>query len=562
VWVQHPSGWLPFPGSGGERSDGRTSFPSISFLTPIFFFPILPSSLFANDIDGRYDSCVVVESAQRTIPHLPDRGTTLAKAASARRRQRRLNLCMGVVAASALCALMRPVLATAQEVNMSTTVASLGAGTATSLIKVDSVRPKPATDRGLALPSATMTNDGSHLRVRNLVLELPDLDLGEIAVASRLGDQPLPAVFRAAPLASSALASPMRALTFTTTGTAPLSLSFGQMGTVPATGTPAPGLPALAAAALSFTPNTHLSVTPQMLIPIGSPDAQTSVGTAIQANVVGNLALLTDVGVVGTADTAWAPLASARLVGQWPRVGIETSVLRGAAAPRTETDTAFVSSRDREAAQAQLQPLPGLTLAALTSSSRPAADPDADDTTLGSLRIAYDGLPTGQVAALRQRETTASRESEITSLEWRQRGLGSMAVRYVQRRASDSAADAVDEASSRVEMDLPALAPRCAGRLDLRAGLTAGSSSLTGPGVNSRVSGRVGLIGDAALTGETELGLTSGDGQVLRALRVTTDMPVVPAMRLQLSYSYRAFAQFHLGQVFEARILRRLNLGW
>jgi hypothetical protein len=29
-----------------------------------------------------------------------------------------------------------------------------------------------------------------------------------------------------------------------------------------------------------------------------------------------------------------------------------------------------------------------------------------------------------------------------------------------------------------------------------------------------------------------------------------------------LSYTYRAGAQFPLGQVFEARILRRLNLGW
>ena len=137
-----------------------------------------------------------------------------------------------------------------------------------------------------------------------------------------------------------------------------------------------------------------------------------------------------------------------------------------------------------------------------------------------------------------------------------------MAVRYVQQRASDSALDGVDEASSRVEVDLPALAPRCAGRLDLRAALTAGSSSLTGPGLNSRVSGRVGLIDDAALTGETELGITGGDGQVLRALRVTTDMPVVPTTRLQLSYTYRAGAQFPIGQVFEARILRRLNLGW
>jgi hypothetical protein len=463
---------------------------------------------------------------------------------------------MGVVAALALYALMPPVFATAQEANMSTTVASLGSGAVTSRISLDAVKPKPATDRGLALPSLTLIDDGSGPRVTSLVLELPVLDLGGASVASRLGDQSLPAVFRAAPLAGSALTSPIRGLTLTTTGTAPLSLSFGQMGTAPANS------PAIAAAAVSFTPSPRLSLTPHVLIPSGSPNAQTSVGTAILAKVVGNLALVTDLGMAGTADTAWAPLASARLVGQWPRAGIETSVLRGAAAPRAEADKAFVSSRDREAVQAQVRPLPGLTFAALTSSSRPAADPDADDTTLGSLRIAYDGLPTGQLAAVRQRETTASRDAEITSLEWRQRGLGRMAVRYVHRRASDSALDGVDEGSSRVEVDFPALAPRSAGRLDLRAALTAFSSSQTDPGVNSRVSSRLGLLDETALTGETELGLTGGDGQVLRALRVATDMPVVAATRLQLSYTYRAGAQFPLGQVFEARILRRLRVGW
>ncbi len=469
---------------------------------------------------------------------------------------------MGLVAALASYALMAPVLATAQEANMSTTVASLGLGTVTSRINLDAVKPKPATDRGLALPSLTLIDDGSGPRLTSLVLELPVLDLGEDSVASRLGDQSLPAVFRAAPLAGSALTSPIRGLTFTSSGTAPLSLSFGQMGTVPATGRRAPGSPAFSAAAVSFTPSTRLSLTPHVLVPSGSPDAQTSVGTAIRANVVGNLALVTDVGMSGTADTAWAPLASARVGGNWSRAGIETSVLRGAAASRADADKALLSSRDREAVQAQVQPLPGLTLAALTSSSRPAADPDADDTILGSLRIAYDGLPTGQLAAVRQRETTASREAEMTSLEWRQRGVGRMAVRYVHRRTSDPALDGVDEGSSRVEVDLPALAPRSAGRLDLRAALTAGSSSEAGAGVNSRVSSRLGLLDEAALTGETELGLTGGDGQVLRALRVTTEMPVVPATRLQLSYTYRAGAQFPLGQMFEARILRRLRVGW
>ena len=137
-----------------------------------------------------------------------------------------------------------------------------------------------------------------------------------------------------------------------------------------------------------------------------------------------------------------------------------------------------------------------------------------------------------------------------------------MAVRYVHQRASDSALDGDDERSSRVEVDLPALAPRSAGRLNLRAALIAGASSQTDPVVNSRVTGRMRLLDEAALTGETELALTGGDDQMLRALRVTTDMPVVPATRLQLSYTYRAGAQFPLGQLFEARIVRRLRVGW
>jgi hypothetical protein len=485
---------------------------------------------------------------------------TLVASFSAGRSPRRRKLRTVVVAAAAMVAtyaLTAPLVVTAQEAVMSTAVAS---GTALSLINLNAVTPKPATDRGLALPSLSFVDDGSGPRVRSLMLELPDLDLGGISVASRLGDQRLPAVFRGSALAGPALASPLRGVTLTTTGRAPLSLSFEQM-LVPTTGA-LPTSPAFAAAAVSFTPNSRLSVTPQILIPSGSPDAQTSVGTAIQAKVVGNISMVTDVGMAGTADTSWTPLASARLVGQWPRAGIETMVLRGAAAPPTAGNTALVSSRDREAAQLQVQPFPGLTLATLTSVSRPSSDPAGDDTTLGSLRIAYDGLRSGQVAAVQQREATASRESDITSLEWRQRGTGRMAVRYVYQSASDSALVEANRNSSRVEVDLPVLAHKPAGCLDLRAALTAGSISPTDSGVSSRVSGRLALIDNAALTGETELGLTGRDGQVLRGLRVTTEMPVVPATRLQLSYTYRTGTDFPLGQVFEARILRRVSLGW
>jgi len=464
---------------------------------------------------------------------------------------------MGVVAA-VLYALIAPGFATAQEVLMSTIVAPLGSGTATSRMTMDTVKPLPATDRGLAVPSLSLIDDGSGPQVRSLMLQMPAFDLGGVPVASGLGDQRLPAAVRDSPLAGPALGSSTRGLTFAVKSSAPLSLSFAEMP-VPGRQQPSP----LAAAAMSFTPSSRLSVTPRVFFPGGTPDAQRSVGTGVRANVMSNVSFMTDVGMAGTTDTSWTPLGSARLVGQWRRGGIETVVLRGAAAPRTGTNTAFLTSRDREAAQAQVQPLKGLTVSALTSVSRPSATPFADDTTLGSLRVAYDGFRSGQVAAVQQREATASRETELTSVEWRQRGFGRTTVRYVRQSASDSAPAGIDTAWSRVELDFPVLAPQAVMRgLDLRAALTAGSISQTSAGVSSKFSGRLALVDNAVLTGETELGLTGKDGQLLHGLRVTTEVPVVPATNLQLSYAYRTGPQLPVGQVFEARIVRRVRLGW
>ena len=321
-----------------------------------------------------------------------------------------------------------------------------------------------------------------------------------------------------------------------------------------------PASMAIAAAAVSFTPNSSVSIAPQVVIPSGSPDAHMSVGTAVRAQIVQNLSIATDVGMAGTARTAWAPLASARLVGQWSHGGIETVVLRGASAPQTAAKTALLSSRDRESAQVHVQPLPGVTVATLTSVSRPSSDPVADDTTLDSLRIAYDGIGSGHVAAVQQREATASRQTDITSVEW-QRGPGQMTVRYVRESGSDSALVDSNTSTSRVEVDLPVLPPRSAS-VDLRAELAAGSLSPTDSGVSSTVSGRIALMDSASLTGETQLGLTGKGGQMLRGLRVATEFAVIPAIHLQLSYAYSAATEFPLGQVFEARLVRRVSLGW
>ena len=252
---------------------------------------------------------------------------------------------MGVVAAWAVYALLTPAVATAQDAVMSTTAAPVGSGSANSRIDLDVLKPKPATDRGLALPALSLIDDGSGPRVTSLSLELPDLDLGGISVAPSLGDQRLPAVFRSAPLAGPALASPARGLTLMTTGSAPLIMSFVQMA--PPGGETRPASPAFSATAVSFTPNDRLSVTPRIVMPMNAPGAQKSVGTGIQAKVIGNITMVTDVGMAETADTRWAPLASARLVGQWPRAQVETLALRGAAAPAAAGKQVSVSSQDR-----------------------------------------------------------------------------------------------------------------------------------------------------------------------------------------------------------------------
>jgi hypothetical protein len=136
-----------------------------------------------------------------------------------------------------------------------------------------------------------------------------------------------------------------------------------------------------------------------------------------------------------------------------------------------------------------------------------------------------------------------------------------MTVRYLRESGTDSALIDGTTTSARVEVDLPMLPPRAVG-VDLRAALAAGSLSPTDSGVSSTVSGRFPLRNNATLIGETQLGVTDNGGQVLRGLRLTTEIAVIPAMHLQLSYAYTAPTEYALGQVFEARLVRRVSLGW
>ena len=117
---------------------------------------------------------------------------------------------MGVVAARALLlsSILAPRLASAQETVMSTTVVPLASGAATSRTSFNPANPKP--DRGLTLPSLSLTDDGNGPTVRSLLLQMPEADLGGVPVASSLGDQQLPAAIRAGALAGPALSSNVR----------------------------------------------------------------------------------------------------------------------------------------------------------------------------------------------------------------------------------------------------------------------------------------------------------------------------------------------------------------
>ena len=69
----------------------------------------------------------------------------------------------------------------------------------------------------------------------------------------------------------------------------------------PAASSNAPGVVALA---MGVTSSKELSVTPRALVPVGSQTAQSSVGTAIRADVSQHVSFVSDVGAAGTTQVA------------------------------------------------------------------------------------------------------------------------------------------------------------------------------------------------------------------------------------------------------------------
>ena len=175
------------------------------------------------------------------------------------------------------------------------------APSATPVFKLDVVespkRPAPA------LPSVTVVETPLGPRMSNLALKFPSITIADRVVASQLGDQTLPRTFSSSPWAGNAVKRPMRGLSLSTAGTTPVTFLFGQLD--PTSRQPASSnAPGVVALAMGVTSSKELSVTPRALVPVGSQTAQSSVGTAIRADVSRHVSLVSDVGAAGTTQLA------------------------------------------------------------------------------------------------------------------------------------------------------------------------------------------------------------------------------------------------------------------
>ena len=81
------------------------------------------------------------------------------------------------------------------------------------------------------------------------------------------------------------------------------------------------------------------------------------------------------------------------------------------------------------------------------------------------------------------------------------------------------------------------------------------------PALSSRLSGRFDIVGDVGVIGDSEVGITNG-GPSLRALRLTSKVPVLDRTAVQLVYTYQARGRSMLydNQSFEARLSRSVQL--
>jgi hypothetical protein len=448
----------------------------------------------------------------------------------------------------------------AQQAKVSIGVFPFGAKRTSPLFKIEIVEP-PAR-RGLSFPSLTLIDTSTGPRLTRVGLTLPAMTLGNTAVASQFGDQSLPRTFVSSPLAGASVKRPIRGLSLSTVGATPWSFSVGQLDTGTSTLAPSPDGPGLMALSVGLTPRQRFSVAPRLLVPVASQPAQTSVGTAIQAQLSPNISFVSDVGAADGAKAGWDPLASTGVIAHWAGAEVETNVLRGAPSLGSQS-AATIGSTDREVVRAQFRSIPGTTISGLANWSRPASASRAADTKVGSIGVAYNRLRYGQLLATSQSEASASQQTGTTLVEWRQAPAGGFAVRYVDKRQTYQSAPEQTALWKQVEVDLPGWKTQNSAtrtRVDVHTAFTA-DPAFASPTLSSRLTGRFDVFGAIGLAGETELGVTATAGQrLLRALRLISEVPLFNDTAVQVLYTYRGGMPFVFDQAIEARISRTIQL--
>lgn len=463
-----------------------------------------------------------------------------------------LRVRMGVVALALLLGFSGR--STAQEARVSFRAPLNTSGT-TPLFNFDIVEPPKQPTVGL--PSVTVVETPRGPRMSNVALKLPLLSIGGTSVTSKLGDQALPRTFSSSPWAGDFVKRPIRGLSFSTTGSSPLNVFVGQMdGARPLT---QPGdAPGAVALSMGVGSNQKVLVTPRALVPMDSK-AQASVGTAIRTEMSQHVSLVSDVGAAGTTQHRWDPLAFAAIIGHWSGAEFETNLLRGAS-PVDTTDIPTVRSLDREVIRGQVRSIPGITISTQASRSRPTSAPASADTTAGWIGVAYDRLPIGVLSAAQQGVDSSVQQVDTTRIEWRRKPVDGIVVRYIHSEQTPRDRLLPGVSSKQMEMEVPGWIAR-----DLRNRLVVGAVLTENPGpgepmVSSTLSGRFDVVGDVGITGDTEVGFTSG-GPTLRTLRLASRVPLLDRTAVQLVYSYQASGPYVFeNQSFEARLSRSIPL--
>jgi hypothetical protein len=405
-----------------------------------------------------------------------------------------------------------------------------------------------------------LTNTDAGPLLTNIALLFPTVSLANTPVTSQFGDQHLAQAFLSAPLSDGATRQTIRGMNFSVAGSAPWSVSVGQLSG----GSPAPVFSSDGSGVLAlsggFEPLPRVFVRPRSMMTIHSDEgAQPVVATAIQADLSNHVSLLTDVGATETAGAGWGPVSAARLTGRWARTGLETNVLRGApllAGDRSQT----VRSVDRETLGGHLQLVPGMKVSGQASRSRPAATPSAE-TKAGALVFAYENFEHGQLAAATEIQRFENQQVLTHRIEVRQPMRHSFAVRYLETRSTPLVAPAPRQLSRQVELETPRWTVDGGGyRADLQALITTRAASQDDNRMTSRIKGRLAFSSWYGLSGETEMMLFGSDDGPLRTARLISDAALMRNTALQVFYTYRTGTRFSVGRSIEVRISRTIRL--